>query len=48
LKKYLQTGLKRAMVETFWLAVFIVTCTLGPAVGLNLFQLHVHIFIPCL
>jgi len=34
LKKYLKTGLKLAMVEKYWLAVFIVACTLGLAVGL--------------
>jgi len=33
LKKYLK-GLKPAMVENRWLAVFIVTCTLCLAVGL--------------
>jgi len=31
------------MVEKLWLAVFIVTCALGLAVGLDLFQLHMHI-----
>jgi len=36
------------MVEKPWLAVFIVTCALGLAVVLNLFQLHVHNAIPCL
>jgi len=35
------------MVEKPWLAVFIMTCALG-AVGLDLFQLHVHSAIPCL
>jgi len=30
------------MVEKPWLAVFIVTCALGLAVVLDLFQLHVH------
>jgi len=30
------------------LAVFIVTCALGLAVVLDLFQLHVHTVIPCL
>jgi len=30
------------MVEKRLLAVFIVTCALGLAVVLNLFQLHVH------
>jgi len=30
------------MVEKPWLAVFIVTCALSPAVVLDLFQLHVH------
>jgi len=30
------------------LAVFIVTCGLGLAVGLDLFQLHAHSVIPCL
>jgi len=34
LKKYLKTGLKAAMVENRWIAVFIVTCTLGLVVGL--------------
>jgi len=36
------------MVEKRLLAVFIVTCTLGLAVVLDLFQLHVHSIIPCL
>ena len=36
------------MVEKRLLAVFIVTCTLGLAVVLDLFQLHVHSVIPCL
>jgi len=36
------------MVEKPWLAVFIVTCALGLAVVLDLFQLHVHSAIPCL
>jgi len=36
------------MVEKRLLAVFIVTCALGLAVVLNLFQLHVHSVIPCL
>jgi len=36
------------MVEKRLLAVFIVTCALGLAVVLNLFQLHVHSGIPCL
>jgi len=30
------------MVEKRWLAVFIVTCTLGLAVGSGFFQLRVH------
>jgi len=34
LKKYLKTGLKAAMVENRWIAVFIVTCTVGLVVGL--------------
>jgi len=42
LKKHPKTGLKAAMVEKRWFTVFIVTCTLGIAVGLDLFQLHVH------
>jgi len=36
------------MVEKPWLAVFIVTCALGLAVVLDLFQLHVHSAIPYL
>jgi len=36
------------MVEKPWLAVFIVTCALGLAIVLDLFQLHVHSAIPCL
>jgi len=36
------------MVEKHLLAVFIVTCALGLAVVLNLFQLRVHSVIPCL
>jgi len=36
------------MVEKRLLAVFIVTCALGLAVVLDLFQLHVHNVIPCL
>jgi len=36
------------VVEKRWLTVFIVTCALGLAVGLDLFQLHVHSVIPCL
>ena len=40
--------LKPAMVEKRWLAVFIVSCAFGLAVGLDLFQLHVHCVIPCL
>jgi len=38
------------MVEKRLLAVFIVTCALGLAVVLNLFQLHMHSVrpIPCL
>ena len=36
------------MVEKPLLAVFIVTCALGLAVVLDLFQLHVHSVIPCL
>ena len=47
LKKYLK-GLKPAMNEKRWLAVFIETCALGLAAALELFQLHVHNFIPCL
>jgi len=31
------------MVEKRWLTVFIVTCALGLAVGLDLFQLHTYI-----
>ena len=30
------------MVEKRWLAVFVVTCALGLAVGLDLYQLHVR------
>jgi len=48
LKKISQTGLKPAMVANRWLAVFIVTCALGLAVVLDLFQLHVLSVIPCL
>jgi len=33
-EKIFQTGLQPAMVENCWLAVFIVTCTLGLAAGL--------------
>jgi len=36
------------MVEKRFLAVFIVTCALGLAVVLDLFQLHVHSVIPYL
>jgi len=36
------------MVEKRWLAVFVETCALGLAVGLNLFLLHVHSVVPCL
>jgi len=36
------------MVEKRLLAVFIVTCALGLAVVLDLFQLHVHSVIPCI
>jgi len=36
------------MVEKRLLAVFIVTCALGLAVVLDLFQLHVQSVIPCL
>jgi len=36
------------MVEKPWLAVFTVTCALGFAVVLDIFQLHVHSVIPCL
>jgi len=36
------------MVEKPWLAVFIVTCGIGLAVVLDLFQLHVYSVIPCL
>jgi len=36
------------MVEKLLLAVFIVTCALGLAVVLDLFQLHVHSIMPCL
>ena len=47
-QKYFNQVLKQAMVEKRLLAVFIVTCALGLAVVLDLFQLHVHIVIPCL
>jgi len=46
-EKIIQIGLKQAMVEKRLLAVFIVTCALGLAVVLDLFQLHVDSFIPC-
>jgi len=36
------------MVEMRLLAAFIVTCALGLAVVLNIFQSHVHSVIPCL
>jgi len=36
------------MVEKRLLVVFIVTCALGLAVVLDLFQLQVHSVIPCL
>jgi len=36
------------MVEKRLLPVFIVTCALGLAVVLDLFQLRVHSVIPCL
>jgi len=36
------------VVEKRLLAVFIVTCALGLAVVLDLFQLHVHSVISCL
>jgi len=36
------------MVEKRWLAVFIVTCAFGLAVGLGIFLLHVHSVNPCL
>jgi len=36
------------MVENRLPAVFIVTCALGLAVVLDLFQLHMHSVIPCL
>jgi len=36
------------MVEKRLLAVFIMTCALGLAVVLDLFQLHVYSVIPCL
>jgi len=36
------------VVEKRWLTVFIATYSLGLAVGLDLFQLHVHSVIPCL
>jgi len=36
------------MVEKRLLAVFIVTCSLGLAVVLDLYQLHVRSVIPCL
>jgi len=36
------------MVEKRLLAVFIVTCVLGLAVVLGLFQLHVHSVVACL
>ena len=39
---------KTGMAENLWLAVFIVTCALGLAVVLDLFQLHVHSGIPCI
>jgi len=42
LKKHLKTGLKPAVVEKRSFTVFIVTCALGLAVGMDLFQLHVH------
>jgi len=45
-EKIFYTGLKQAMVEKRLLAVFIVTCVLGLAVVLELFQLHVHSVIP--
>ena len=48
LKKYFKTGLKQPMVEKRLLAVFIVTCALGLAVVLDLFQLQVRSVIPCL
>jgi len=38
----------KTMVKKPWLAVFIVTCALGLAVVLDLFQLHVHSDILCL
>jgi len=36
------------MVEKRLLTAFIVTCALGLAAALGLFQLHVHSVIPCL
>jgi len=36
------------MFKKRWLAVFIMTCALGLAVGLDLFQSHVHSAIACL
>ena len=36
------SSLKPAMVEKCWLVVFVVTCAHGLAVGLDLFQLHMH------
>jgi len=36
------------LVEKRLLAVFTVTCALGLAVVLDLFQLHMHSVIPCL
>jgi len=36
------------MVDKRLLAVFIVACALGPAVVLDLFQLHMHCAIACL
>jgi len=36
------------MIEKRLLAVFIMTCALGLAVALDLFQLHVLSVIPCL
>ena len=41
-------GLKPTMDDKHLLAVFIMTCALGLAVVLDLFQLHVHSVIPCL
>jgi len=39
---------KPALVEKRWLAVFVVTCKLGIAGGLDIFQLHVDRVVSCL